>query len=652
MITKWTVSNFKSIREETELDFSPLTIFAGANSSGKSTFIQSILLVAQTVAQKEQIRRGIGSPAVVLNGHLTNLGQFDELKSNGGESDQITIKFNFKFIHQPRHMPIEYSSLLSQNPLVKNNANVYGQPINLREVACKISFDANPSSNEQNLYQNQTQLFATELSCLSINKDNIDQNAYISIHRKPNNTISYPIYALDYPVEMDENSKAELVGKYHSAEIAYCALNHFLPSSTTWNIDVIKEFAKNIVLALQDDRLPPVNELWGSLGMILLSEEIIAVLRELIDGVIDSDQIFNDIYEQDSEIDLSLRYMFWQDSPIVIESEGITFKEWYDRIRDLPHEERLKIQQVSRECEDFSDRIYEALTAASVKDQRIAIRSLPSPCLFAQAITYLRYYCTLRLKYLEPLRYPPTPLYPHMSVIDSQNVGLRGEYTAFILAINKNKGINYIPSANFKDPIIIRKLVSESLEAAVIDWLQYLGVANSIESRDMGKLGHELKVGISDTDIMHDITHVGVGVSQVLPILVMCLLAEKGSTLIFEQPELHLHPKVQTLLGDFFLSMALCDKQCIVETHSEYIIDRIRFRVAASTTEDELNSQIKIYFVEKPHQSSLFREVVINEFGAISDWPEGFFDQSQKQAEEILRAAALKRKSSRRTKDA
>lgn len=98
--------------------------------------------------------------------------------------------------------------------------------------------------------------------------------------------------------------------------------------------------------------------------------------------------------------------------------------------------------------------------------------------------------------------------------------------------------------------------------------------------------------------------------------------------------------------------MVLCNKQCIVETHSEYFIDRLRFRIAAAPPEKELNSLAKIYFVEKPSQSSAFREVVINEYGAISDWPEGFFDQSQQQAEEILRAAAMKHKASRRSEDA
>ena len=286
------------------------------------------------------------------------------------------------------------------------------------------------------------------------------------------------------------------------------------------------------------------------------------------------------------------------------------------------------------------------------KSETHAFVEARQPRLITEATWYLDNFFASSLKYLGPLRDAPKPLYPLAPAADPRDVGLRGEHTASILELHKNKKIRYIPSANFKDPVIDRKTVTRTLEAAVIDWLQYLGVASSVKSRDQGKLGHELKVGLSNSDSTHDLTHVGVGVSQVLPILVMCLLADTDSTLVFEQPELHLHPKVQTLLGDFFLSMALCNKQCIVETHSEYFIDRLRFRIAAASPEKELNSQAKIYFVEKPSQASSFREVVINEYGAISDWPEGFFDQSQQQAEEILRAATMKRKAGRRNKDA
>lgn len=371
---------------------------------------------------------------------------------------------------------------------------------------------------------------------------------------------------------------------------------------------------------------------------ILLSEEIVAVLHEVLKGIIDFDHAFKDKDRQAILFDT--------------ERKALSLGLWQERLRDLSRDERMKIQQALRECEDLFDRIHTAMKGSMTeKTETHAFIQIRPPRLITEASWYLDNFFASSLKYLGPLRDAPKPLYPLAPAADPHDVGLRGEHTASILELHKNKKIHYIPSTNFETPIIDSKTVTRTLEAAVIDWLQYLGVASSVKSRDQGKLGHELKVGLPNSDSTHDLTHVGVGVSQVLPILVMCLLADTDSTLVFEQPELHLHPKVQTLLGDFFLSMALCNKQCIVETHSEYFIDRLRFRIAAASPEKELNNQTKIYFVDKQSQGSSFREVEINEYGAITDWPEGFFDQSQQQAEEILRAAAKKRKGDRRKKD-
>lgn len=71
--------------------------------------------------------------------------------------------------------------------------------------------------------------------------------------------------------------------------------------------------------------------------------------------------------------------------------------------------------------------------------------------------------------------------------------------------------------------------------------------------------------------------------------------------------------------------MALSGRQCIVETHSEYLINRLRYRAASAPVENSLASQIKVYFVEKKDGSSHFRDAAINDFGAIVDRPDGFF---------------------------
>jgi predicted ATPase len=514
-----------------------------------------------------------------------------------------------------------------------------------------VSFDADPSSAQRDLFQIQPRLFTTQLSCVSRDKDNIDQIAKISI-RYSNQDIheirgAQSLEEIDdqlraslaYALELDENSLSELREDCHSAQPVGCLLKHFLPERIISEIDTIAEDARAITLALQENEHHSMRFRRRKEMDILLSEEIIAVLREVLEDIIDFDKTFKN--QDDQELSLNS------------ESETLTWIKWYEKLHSLPRQKRINIIQTLQEDDTLFDRIYEVMKKdlTKGKSEHLGFINQRIPSLIAEASWYLDNFFASSLKYLGPLRDAPKPLYPLAPAADPNEVGLRGEYTASILELHKNKKISYIPSENFKESIVNRNTVTRTLEAAVIDWLQYLGVATSVRSRDQGKLGHELKVKLANSDTAHDLTHVGVGVSQVLPILVMCLLADTDSTLVFEQPELHLHPKVQTLLGDFFLSMALCNKQCIVETHSEYLIDRLRFRIAAASPEKELNSQVKIYFVEKPSQSSSFREVVINEYGAISDWPEGFFDQSQQQAEDILRAATIKRKANRRSKD-
>ena len=268
------------------------------------------------------------------------------------------------------------------------------------------------------------------------------------------------------------------------------------------------------------------------------------------------------------------------------------------------------------------------------------------------SVHYLNEFYSHGIRFLGPLRDEPRPLYPLVANVDPTDVGLKGEYTAAVLDGHKELRIPYIPPQVINGDSTLRKTSTRSLEAAVVDWLKYMEIADTVETQDRGKHGHEMKVTTSGTRTPQDLPHVGVGVSQVLPILVMCLLAENDTTLVVEQPELHLHPLVQTRLADFFISIALLGKQCIIETHSEYLINRLRFRIA-SDPKNVLNPITQIYFLEKDENGhSSFQEVIVNEYGAIADWPKGFFDQSQLEAEEILKAATKRRQAQREDKSA
>ena len=111
-----------------------------------------------------------------------------------------------------------------------------------------------------------------------------------------------------------------------------------------------------------------------------------------------------------------------------------------------------------------------------------------------------------------------------------------------------------------------------------------------------------------------------------------------------EQPELHLHPKVQARLGDFFLAISLLGKQNIVETHSEYLIDRFRRRIAEDP-KSNFSRMVSIYFFEYQSGHTSAQKVEINDSGAIRRWPKDFFDQSTEEAQAILNAANEKRRS-------
>jgi len=632
MITKWKVFNFKSIRKETELDFAPLTIFAGANSSGKSTFLQSILLVAQTLAHK------VGSRSVVLNGAFARLGQFDDLRSVDSDASQIVIGWT---VQQLRNFQGRRTLGIRRHPFY------YGRIRNaLSSVSCEIAFDTEGSGAQKEITQIQPRLFSSQLSTLTRDPEEGDRRFFMTIRRATVTSdgakqkwidasdSDEPLSrtSLQYDVELDEDSLADIREDLVSAEPVGCLLKHFLPERLSLGVDMVAEDAQTIlnVIAGESPR--------GIIPRRYYGDREIAVPATVVDFILNLAGNVSD----DARRMLSERL---QHGPNLFGPNVVSLEQLAEALHRLQPRFRREIRQQLAEAEELERLVNDAIREE--RKEEPAVMLFRPPRAIAEAAWYLDDFFSTAVRYLGPLRDEPKSLYPLSPTANPSEVGLKGEHTAAVLELHKSRSIRYIPSSSFVEAEVKTKPVTRSLEAAVIDWLQYLGVADSVQSRDRGKFGHELKVNMSGHNQSHDLTHVGVGVSQVLPILVASLLAEPDTTLVFEQPELHLHPKVQTLLADFFLSMIVLGKQCIVETHSEYLINRLRFRTAAAGKKNPWISALKVYFVERPPEGSTFKEVKINEYGAVMDWPEGFFDQSQQEAEAILRAAAKKRKTQR-----
>jgi predicted ATPase len=128
-------------------------------------------------------------------------------------------------------------------------------------------------------------------------------------------------------------------------------------------------------------------------------------------------------------------------------------------------------------------------------------------------------------------------------------------------------------------------------------------------------------------------------VSQVLPIIALCLLAPPNTLVVLKEPELHLNPSLQRALADFFVVMVQSGRQILVETHSEYLITRLRL---LSAKDKEVRKLFSLVFThqEMDSQSGLlnskYESVFPDSKGQLPDWPDGFFDQIPQDIQELL----------------
>lgn len=133
-------------------------------------------------------------------------------------------------------------------------------------------------------------------------------------------------------------------------------------------------------------------------------------------------------------------------------------------------------------------------------------------------------------------------------------------------------------------------------------------------------------------DFWVNIADEGMGYSQILPIVVRALMKVENSTVLIEQPELHLHPAAHACVAELLVKTAKENKHTyIVESHSENFLLGLRNAVVSKEI-DFTPEDVIIYFVEDIGDSfedgARLREITINEIGDLSDWPTGVFNES------------------------
>ncbi len=224
--------------------------------------------------------------------------------------------------------------------------------------------------------------------------------------------------------------------------------------------------------------------------------------------------------------------------------------------------------------------------------------------------------------YLGPLREHPQREY-RWTGAGREGVGDSGEFTidAILAATDRDWREN-----------LAWKRRAKPFQEMIAYWLRALDLIESFSVGEIvkGSSLYEARVKRSREGPETTLMDVGFGVSQVLPVLVLLYYVPPGSIVLMEQPEIHLHPSVQSSLADVMLAVALRrDVQVVVESHSEHFLRRLLRRVAEEEQPHSGlpldSSDLRLYFVRSERGEATLESLRLNEWGGIENWPEHFF---------------------------
>lgn len=238
-----------------------------------------------------------------------------------------------------------------------------------------------------------------------------------------------------------------------------------------------------------------------------------------------------------------------------------------------------------------------------------------------------------RIHYLGPLRESPRREY-FWSGTSPHDTGGRGERTieAILSATKKGETRNLAPRKRHK-----------AFQDMIAYWLELLGLATEFSVKEVASDSNLYRAAVKKDHSSKEavLPDVGFGVSQVLPALVLLYYVPRGSIVLMEQPEIHLHPSAQGGLADAILSAAHArDLQVIVESHSEHLLRRLQRRVA----EKEVSSEdVKLYATSVTDGMGTIADLELTNLGEIGNWPKDFFGDEVGEITAIREATLLRR---------
>lgn len=267
---------------------------------------------------------------------------------------------------------------------------------------------------------------------------------------------------------------------------------------------------------------------------------------------------------------------------------------------------------------DMSATISELKIAGKAADVSKALRFLlPTPT-SAENQDLAERLC--RVSYLTAERLGPREVYPLQDPASTQVIGSTGENAMSLLHWGRDLRVLDELALDGVPPSRLRQV-----EARMGEFFP----GCSLELQEVPRAsGVTLGLRTSDATDFHRPVHTGFGLTQVLPVVVAALSAQPRDILLIENPEVHLHPGGQAMMGRFLAQVAGAGIQVIMETHSDHVLNGLRRAVKDKTLSTD---QVLIHFFkDRDSEGDQVVSPTIDENGNVDHWPDGFFDQFDK----------------------
>lgn len=224
-----------------------------------------------------------------------------------------------------------------------------------------------------------------------------------------------------------------------------------------------------------------------------------------------------------------------------------------------------------------------------------------------------------KIHYLSANRIGVQDLY-NKNINNFDKYGMLGEFAIDYLNSHRSEPL----SSN-----LIKDDSSPTLSTQVDYWLQYILNTNieteAIIGSDKIKTKFKINNGKKISDSVRP-KNIGSGLSYIISIIIMCLSSIKDDILIIENPEIHLHPKAQSLLTEFFVFIANAGIQLIIETHSDHIFNGIRKGIFKKQISKE-KIAVNFFKIDDKTLNTIYTPIEFTDTGRVNNIPNGLFDQ-------------------------